>query len=185
MIQTIKKGISKEYLQTVHFLEEKQESMKIGFHKNDLADEIAVIRPNDNEKEHLWKCFSENVNNDIADYILFKKIGSKMVCFIIELKKSKTDANTKKATSQIKSTFPLAKMIYEKTTGENPALLRLIGIRLFGITGSRKQQKLSRKSKLDFSQGTSDGNISIISFSQNRNQEPFLFLNKIFNELSN
>jgi len=72
----------------------------------------------------------------------------------------------------------------EKTTGKDPALIKYIGIRLFGIAGSRNQQKLPKRSKINTPNKLLCENFGIFSFSQNRNQEPLVSLAKVFKDFN-
>ena len=96
-----------------------------------------------------------------------------------ELKKTKTDYSTKKATSQIVSSSPLTKMIYEKTTGENPCNLKIIGIRIFGPPRAKKQGKIPRKEKFGIPVKKTEG-LFIGHFCQNKQNENLTSLSNIY-----
>lgn len=110
LIAKINQGIHVSYCHLSKELRELGENMRVPLCK--YEENIVLIRPKDDEREILWACFSEDVDQNIADYIVFKAIGNEVICFIIELKKSKTSNNVTKATNQILSTHPLVKMIY-------------------------------------------------------------------------
>lgn len=146
-------------------------------------ENIVMIRPKDDERGILWACFSQEVEQNIADYIVFKAIGNEVICFILELKKTKTNNNVTKATNQILSTHPLAKMIYEKTTGENAKSLKTIGIRVFG-TGNKAQAKVSKKEKLKLPDKLAKNNelLAIGHFIQNTQNEKLNSLSHFYTD---
>ena len=144
LIAKINQGINVSYCHTEKVLKEPLENMSVPLSTYD--GNIVIIRPKDDERDALWASFSDEVDRNIADYIVFKAIENEIICFILELKKAKTCNNVSHATKQILSTHPLVKMIYEKTTGENSKNLKTIGIRVFG-TGNKAQAKVSNAEK--------------------------------------
>lgn len=162
----IEEGINSDYKYTDSFLEESHEGMIVPLSSKEKG--YIIINPKDDEKKHLWAFCSEDVNREIADYIIFKVVGGELIAFVIELKKAKTDYNTKRASKQVISTHPLVKMIYEKTTGENPKDLKVVGIRVFGPGSRSKSCKMSRASKIILPDNTDKENLAIASFTQNR-----------------
>ncbi len=180
-ITRINQGIHQDYLYQTVDLAEIGENMIVPLSKYD--NRVVAIRPKDCEKETLWACFSDEVARNIADYILFMAIDDEIVCFILELKKLKTESSNYKAINQILSTHPLVKMIYEKTTGENASMLKTIGIKVFG-TGDKSQIKVSSREKRIIPNQLAKENelIAIGSFSQNRRSETLTSLVHFYTE---
>ncbi|MDC1106979.1 hypothetical protein OAT16_09755 [Prolixibacteraceae bacterium] len=170
------------YLDEASFLEEVGEEMKVPF---DITDDMVLLSPKDNEKNHLWCFLSEEGDHEIADYIVFKQIGSDMVCFIMELKCRKTSDNTKKATKQICSTYPLVRMMYEKTTGLDPEQLKVIGLRVFGPPNSGKVTNNGRKfpAKLEMRVDGTSLRLVIGHFEQNSKKQKLTCLDKYYREV--
>lgn len=181
LIAKINQGIHVSYCHISKELSELGEKMRVPLCK--YEENIVLIRPKDDERDILWACFSEEVEQNIADYIVFKAIGNEVICFIIELKKSKTNNNVTKATNQILSTHPLVKMIYEKTTGENAKNIKTIGIRVFG-TGNKAQAKVSKHEKLKLPDKLAKENehIAIGHFIQNTQSENLTSLSHFYTE---
>ena len=165
MVNRINEGIKENYLFEDSILVEKQENMKVPLYRKE--GQTVVISPKDNEKEHLWACFSDSVNRKIADYIVYKTINHEIVCFIIELKKTKTRNNGASANLQVLSTCPLAKMIYEKITNNNATNLKIIGVKVFGPTAGRNQAKISKKEKGRIDDVDSNCILGIVNHVQN------------------
>jgi len=170
LIAKINQGIHQSYNHSQMELSESGENMSVPLSR--YEENLVIIRPKNDQRDILWACFSDVVDKNIADYIVFKAIGNEVICFIIELKKAKTSNNVIKATNQILSTHPLVKMIYEKTTGENAKNLKTIGIRVFG-TGDKAQAKISRVEKFKIPEQLAKENehIAIGYFIQNTRTE--------------
>lgn len=165
-LNKIREGISQEYLRDSNILEELDEDMKIVLSSWD--DNCVLIRPKDDEREHFWRVFTDEVNLNTADYILYELIDNEIICFIIELKKTKTETNNTKANKQIKSTFPFVKMIYEKITGENPKDLKTVGIKIFGPPAGKRLAKLSKNEQRRIPDTFSCENLAIGHVVQNK-----------------
>ena len=180
LISLIRDGINKEYLYVDLVLFEERENMNVPLSPKD--SEIVLIHPKDDERDGLWSCFSDHVDRQIADFIAFKDINNEIVGFIFELKKSKTDNNVKKASDQIISTYPLLRMIYEKTTGQNACDLKTIGIRIFGV-GGKSVQKIPRADKIKIPDELEREYLAIGNFIQNRNDNQLCSLEYFFNEV--
>lgn len=164
MIEELKKGL---LCTTSLRLIEPLEGMEVSFWNKENFERIAVFKPLDNEKERLWACFTDKVDLEIADYVVFTQVEQTIYVFIIELKKRKTSDNTKKATKQINSTLPLVKMMYEKITEEVLKNDQIIGVRVFG-TGNKKVRKIPANDKLILDK---NHRIPIFSFTQNKSNE--------------
>lgn len=182
LIAQINQGIHDSYKYQRMVLGEPQEKMSVPFSKYE-NDDIILIRPKDNEKEVLWACFSDDVNRNIADYIAFKAIDNEVICFIFELKKRKTSSSTSKVNEQIHSTYPLVKMIFEKTTGQNAKNLKIIGLKVFG-TGDKPQLKESRneRRKLPNELAKENENLLIGHFIQNTKDSRLTSLSHFYRE---
>ncbi|MEI6138624.1 MAG: hypothetical protein WCP85_05145 [Mariniphaga sp.] len=183
LIAKINLGIHHRYSHQQKELAEMNEIMNVPFSRYEDDENLVIIRPKDDERDSLWACFSDVICRDIADYILFKVIDDEVICFILELKKAKTDDSVVKATSQIRSTHPLVKMIYEKTTGENAKNLKTIGIRVFG-TGNKSQVKINRKVKRKIPDQlvNTNENFAIGHFIQNKQSENLTSLTHFYME---
>ncbi|MCK9639586.1 MAG: hypothetical protein M0R39_06705 [Prolixibacteraceae bacterium] len=181
LITKINQGIHDNYSHRPMMLTESGENMRVPLSRYDT--DLVIIRPKDDERDIHWACFSDEVERNIADYIVFKAIGNEVICFILELKKSKTNHNVTKATNQILSTHPLVKMIYEKTTGENAKNLKTIGIRVFG-TGNKAQAKVSKAEKLKLPDSLAKENehLAIGHFLQNTQSENLTSLSNFYVE---
>jgi len=167
ILEKIRAGIHQSYISNETILLEPDENMSIPLYKGD--SDIVLIKPKDNEKERLWACLSSSTEREIADYIAFAIIDKQIICFILELKKTKTLDSNKKASKQIISTHPLVKLIYEKTTGINPKNLKTVGIRVFGPAGKKRQAKQSRKDKTDVDADMKKDLLAIGYFVQSNN----------------
>lgn len=180
ILNLIKEGIHSDYSYNEKSLIESQEEMNVPLTYKDK--DCLIICPKDNEKEHLWSCFSSNTDLNIADYIIFKIIDDEVIAFIIELKNNKTTTKTAKATKQITSTHALVKMIYEKTTNINPKDLRTIGLRVFGPDPRKKAQKIPRTNKREIEDTTRRDLLAISSFTQNTKTAKLTDLENLYNK---
>jgi hypothetical protein len=165
ILQKINLGINAEFIASGNTLDEPNEKMCVPLSK--YEKNFVLIKPKDDERKYFWSFFSDKVYRKTADYILYEIVNEEVVCFILELKKTKTGSNTDKATKQIKSTFPLAKMIYEKTTGQNPKYLKTIGIRVFGPIAGKKNSKITKNDRRKIPNSFSNDNLAIGYFTQN------------------
>lgn len=179
ILEKIREGINEHYISGSKELVEDLENMNVPLYKGD--GEVILIKPEDNEKNKLWACLSETTEREIADYIAFTKINNEVICFIFELKKTKTIDSTHKATKQILSTHPLVKMIYEKTTGLNPKELKTLGLRVFGTVGGKRQSKQSAKDRRDVQREVLKDNLGIGYFVQSNKTSKLSSLSSIFN----
>lgn len=173
------RGVREDYKFDSFELVEEQEEMNVLLHKRD-HNGILIIQPQNDERDFLWRCYSNQVERGIADYIIFKRINHKIVAFIIEMKKRKTDDNTKKAKHQIISTYPKVIEIYGKITGNWTENLEVVGLRLFGAP---RTKKVSNAYKLGLPEILENGKLPVANFTLNKNGEKLIPLQKLYGDI--
>ncbi|PWJ42244.1 hypothetical protein [Sediminitomix flava] len=177
IFKKIGEGINESSKCLTGLLEEESEQMKVPLSQYEKLDKTLVISPLDNEKDRVWAFFTSSVSLEIADYIIYSLQGDDIFCFVLDLKKSKTNDNKSKGRKQIVSTIPLAKMLYEKTTGVNPEELKCVGIRVFGPPRGKKVPNKLEPSKDD------DGKLVIVNYNQNKSGAKLTSLTHLVKEI--